>query len=309
MLRRTLSLILPLMVVMTCSVTTSVEAQDFRTSKILLKNYVYYDQNVEERQGTFYCGCTWSWLGESGGRTDLSSCGFNIRSQRSRAERIEWDHVVPSWAFGHQRKCWKSGGRPNCAASDALYRKMESDLHNLVVSVGEINADKANYRFGMVTDPAQRYGQCNMKIDFKGRIVEPPDSVKGQVARIHFYMHDKYELKMSRQQQQLMIAWDKHNPVTAWEVERNNRVKKIVGYGNPFVSGEKVWKLGGGADGAQGLSDALRPDSIRGNLRSRVYHLPMGCPSYEKIGVGSIIQFDSEQAAIEAGYRKAGNCS
>ena len=43
------------------------------------------------------------------------------------------------------------------------------------------------------------------------------------------------------------------------------------------------------------------------NSRSRVYHLPR-CPSYAAVSPKNRLEFDSEQAASAAGYRKAGNC-
>ena len=49
---------------------------------------------------------------------------------KTGASRVEWEHVVPAWQFGHQRQCWQDGGRKNCA-KDPVYRKMESDMHNL----------------------------------------------------------------------------------------------------------------------------------------------------------------------------------
>ena len=81
----------------------------------------------------FYCGCKYS-----GNRVDLRSCGYTPRKNANRAQRIEWEHIVPAWVIGHQRQCWQKGGRKNCAANDAQFRKAEADLHNLVPSIGEV---------------------------------------------------------------------------------------------------------------------------------------------------------------------------
>lgn len=304
---------------------SSAEVGSFREAKKLLKAHVYFDQN-QGQQGTFYCGCSWRWLGESGGRTDLASCGYQVRAQSTRAERIEWEHVLPSWAMGHQRQCWQNGGRQNCVANDSVFRAMETDLHNLVVSVGEVNADRSNYSFGKVQRSQGYYGQCSFKVDFKARMAEPRDAVKGRVARIYFYMHDRYGLNMSRQQQQLLMAWDRMFPVDAWERERDARIARVVGRHNPFVTGERHWTLGhrptrdglGGtatltrADSQREVFSAVSPDArqpIRGNRNSRVFHLPQGCPSYDAMSPRNIVNFSSEAEALSAGYRKAGNCS
>ncbi|MGQ3825463.1 endonuclease [Pseudomonas alliivorans] len=37
-----------------------------------------------------------------------------------------------------------------------------------------------------------QYGACPTRTDFQQRVTEPRDQVKGAVARIYFYMHDRY---------------------------------------------------------------------------------------------------------------------
>lgn len=54
-----------------------------------------------------------------------------------------------------------------------------------------------------------------VELIFKQKVFEPRDEAKGQVARVYFYMHDRYNLSMSRQQQQLLMkAWDNKYPPT-----------------------------------------------------------------------------------------------
>ena len=48
-------------------------------------------------------------------------------------------------------------------------------------------------------------------------------------------MSDRYSVPLSKQQRQLMAVWDKQDPIDAWERERNLRIKKAQGHGNPFV--------------------------------------------------------------------------
>lgn len=52
---------------------------------------------------------------------------------------------------------------------------------------------------------------------------------------------------------------------------------------------------------------ATASGKIRGNLKSKVYHLP-GCPGYERVNPDLILSFKTESAAQRAGYRKAENC-
>lgn len=183
--------------------------------------------------GTFYCGCKIQWQGKKG-VPDLASCGYQVRKNADRANRIEWEHVVPAWSFGHQRQCWQNGGRKNCA-KDEDYRRMETDLHNLQPSIGEVNGDRGNFMYSQWNGGESQYGQCAMKIDFKNKLAEPPERARGAIARTWFYMRDQYQLQMSKQQTQLMTAWDKQYPVTAWECERDNRIARVQGNHNPYV--------------------------------------------------------------------------
>ena len=296
----------------------------FEKAKIELRRTVYHDRNDD---GDLYCGCTWQWMGRSGGRVDLAACGYEVRADRNRAQRIEWEHVVPAWVLGHQRQCWQKGGRENCKSTDPVFRVMEADMHNLSPSIGEVNADRSNFRFGMLPSTAKQYGTCPTRTDFKQRVTEPRDEVKGQVARVYFYMHDRYNLSMSKQQQQLLMAWHRQYPVSDWERERDRRIARSMGHHNPFVTGERSWSLGyrpvgdglsaGRSVGASQVTPQPRPVTqsvaavagpVIGNRNSKVYHLPVGCPSYTQVSERNRVPFTSEAEAEAAGYRRAGNC-
>ena len=293
----------------------------FTEAKVVAKQKIYLDQN-NSATGDLYCGCKWTWVGKSGGRIDLKSCGYETRKQQTRAERTEWEHIVPAWTFGHQRQCWQNGGREHCVDSDPTFRAMEADLFNLYPSVGEVNGDRSNFNYGMVSGVAPQYGQCTTKIDFQQKTAEPRDEVKGLVARTTFYMFDRYKLSMSRQQQQVLMAWDKQHPVTAWEKQRDQRIAAIMGHSNLFVTGERKWALGYTPQGAgvasapavkpapaePTLANALSAGAVLGNRNSHVYHLATGCPGYSQVSQKNQVAFGSEAQAQAAGYRKAGNC-
>lgn len=292
-------------------------ASSFGKAKQLARTEVYFDQNHTER-GTVYCGCEWEWKGRSGGRVDWSSCGYEVRKQEHRAVRTEWEHVMPAYSLGHQRQCWQTGGRKNCVKNDPLFHDMHVDLHNLTPSVGEVNADRSNFRFSPLPGEPARHGACPSRVSFKDRQFEPRDQAKGFVARIMFYMHDRYSLPMSRQQERLLMVWNRQHPVTKWELERNLRIFRVQGTSNDFVTGKAEWKRGykprgeglkntGLQAGNQRVEKSAEP--IIGNTNSNIYHLPGGvCPSYNRVAERNREYFPSEQAAKKSGYRKAGNC-
>ena len=273
---------------------------------------------------TFYCNCPINWSGFSG-KADLVACNYKIRKDAQRANRVEWEHVMSAHSFGQQRPCWRQGGRKNCVATDRIFRQMEADMYNLVPSVGEVNGDRSNFRFGILPSTPYQHGQCPVKIDFQQRVIEPRTEIRGQIARIYFYMHDRYNLSMSRQQEQLFVAWNKQYPVSDWEKLRNQRIARIMQHTNPYVTGEKEWVIGDRNQkdelSKNAASKTLEQEKInsqlaevdnelpiRGNKNSKVYHLPIGCPSYDAMKNSNIVKFNSEREARESGYRKAGNC-
>jgi len=297
----------------------------FTEAKVVAKQKIYLDQ-ANSPLGELYCGCKWTWVGKSGGRVDAKSCGYETRKLQTRAERTEWEHIVPAWTFGHQRQCWQNGGREHCVDEDPTFRAMEADLFNLYPSVGEVNGDRSNFNYGMVSGVAPQYGQCTTKVDFQQKTAEPRDEVKGLVARTTFYMFDRYKLSISRQQQQLLMAWDKQHPVSAWEKQRDQRIAAIMGHSNPFVTGERTWTLGYKPAGAPDIAASAAPKNavkevakptlasasidgaIIGNRNSHVYHLASGCPGYSQVAQKNQVAFGNEAEAQAAGYRKAGNC-
>lgn len=203
----------------------------FYRAKSQLAREVYTDYNT-----AFYSGCRF-FAKEKRLEPDWQTCGYKPRKNANRAGRIEWEHVVPAWMFGHQLQCWQEGGRANCRSNSQPFRQMEADMHNLVPAIGEINGDRSNYQYGMIEGEPRVYGtRVNMEVDFPARTVEPPDNVYGDIARTYFYFRDRYDFRLSRQMTQLMTAWNNMDPVDAWEQRRNQRIKEIQGNDNPYVS-------------------------------------------------------------------------
>jgi deoxyribonuclease-1 len=194
---------------------------------------------------TFYCDCAYS-----GSTVDLASCGYQPKKTRERAERLEWDHVVPAEAFGQSFVEWREGspecvdrkGKPfkgrNCARKMALpFRFMEADLYNLQPESAEVNLLRSNYSMAMIPGEAREFGRCDLEI--AGRKTEPRPDIRGDIARTYFYMNAAYPGRgiISRQNEQLFEAWDKEDPVDNWERERARRIEQIQGNRNPFVTG------------------------------------------------------------------------
>ena len=196
---------------------------------------------------TFYCGCGYQNIGKKL-VPKWSSCGYSPRNeytksgkQNSRSLRIEWEHVMPAWFFGNQMECWKAGGRKACK-KDKLFEKMEADLHNLVPAIGEINGDRSNFSFAPIDGEKRVYGECDFEINFKDRVVEPREAIRGDIARIYFYMSETYNVTLTQELQNMLKTWSELDPVDQKELERNSKIFRIQGNSNPFVDAKKTIK-------------------------------------------------------------------
>jgi deoxyribonuclease I len=112
---------------------------------------------------------------------------------------------------------------------------MESDMYNLVPAIGEINRLRYNYSYAMIPGEKRAFGKCDMEIE--GRKGEPPPDKRGNIARTYFYMDWAYPGHgvISKKNRKLFQAWDKEDPVDAWECERCKRIEGIQKNENPFV--------------------------------------------------------------------------
>jgi deoxyribonuclease-1 len=210
----------------------------FSKAKKLMMEKVYFDHKE-----TLYCGAAF----DEKKRVTLPS-GFYTEKHKKRANRVEWEHVVPAENFGRTFSEWRNG-HPNCVDSKGKafkgrncaskvnkeYRYMQSDLYNLYPAIGAVNAMRSNYNFTMIPDAATVFGTCQVKID--GKKVEPPMESRGQIARTYLYMEQRYpRYRMSKSQKQLMTVWNSQYPVTSVECKRADRIAAIQGNENLFVS-------------------------------------------------------------------------
>ncbi len=192
----------------------------------------------EQHPISFYCRCPLNKVGKKL-VPDLRACGYSSRKPKDRRyQRIEWEHVMPASWLGNQRQCWQHGGRKNCRAKDIAFNIMEAEMVNLVPAIGEVNRDRSNYKFGIIEGEKRQYGQCDFEVDNKHRIAEPKESIRGDIARIMFFMRDKYNIRLSAPQTALYKAWSKQDPIDERERRRNKKILAIQGHSNHYITGQ-----------------------------------------------------------------------
>ncbi|WP_417696283.1 endonuclease [Psychromonas sp.] len=215
------------------------QIQSFSSAKKKLEKEIYL---TSQDRHTLYCEAEFDSK-----KNIIPPNGFESDKYQKRAKRVEWEHVVPAENFGRNFSEWRTGnpicvtskgeaykGRRCAEKANEEYRYMQADMYNLYPAIGSVNASRRNYNFVMLGDIKNSFGSCAMKIE--NSKAEPPVGSRGVIARTYLYMDSFYDhYKMSKQQRQLMNAWNKTYPVSAWECERAKRISKIQGSNNEIL--------------------------------------------------------------------------
>lgn len=218
--------------------------QSWRSTKNTADDRIY-----RGRTTTFYCGCSYRSDGDSDGSgkiTDYAKCGYaSPTKHRRRATRVEWEHVVPaSLTPARNLPCWSGkGGRAKCEKNSPEAQAIIFDLHNLVPSIGQVNALRSNDRFADLSKArSTRFGKCGA-LDTRGKF-EPPDCKKGDTARIWLYMRDRHGVYTTPDEEEMFARWSAADPVSPWESEREKRISSLTGVSNLYVKGQPVDRAG-----------------------------------------------------------------
>jgi len=226
----------------------------FSKAKKLALTKIYKDHHK-----TFYCGCSFN----DKKQVNQASCGYKPRTpitksgkENIRDNRIEWEHVLPASKMGKHLACWggdrhqfsqcvKSNGklrsgRDCCQKVNRDFRNAHNDLVNLTPAVGEVNADRSNLPYAEIIGESRAYGQCDFEYDTVNKVVEPAERIRGDIARIQLYLEQTYGqvlgFKFSTDKRVMLDRWNVKDPVSDWEIERNQRICKAQGTSNNLVS-------------------------------------------------------------------------
>ena len=169
----------------------------------------------------------------------------------SVGNKMNKEHVVPqSW--------WGGGGK----------YPIYSDLLNVYPSETNANSRKSNYPLGKITGEVN-FDNGRIKVGKSsnsggcGYVVEPYDEFKGDFARIYLYDATCYQNiswdktayafptgtdtypTLEQWIIPILLEWNRLDPPSEWEKERNQRVQGIQGNRNPYIDypqlAEYVW--------------------------------------------------------------------
>ncbi len=126
-------------------------------------------------------------------------------------------------------------------AEDAI-----TDLHHLRVCDEQVNSDKSNFIFIDATG--------EFKLTNSGWY--PGDNWKGDVARMVLYLNVRYnEVITDMGTLEMFLSWNIEDPVSAFEINRNNVIENAQGNRNPFIDNPYLVTLTWGGENAQNKWD------------------------------------------------------
>lgn len=178
------------------------------------------------------------------------------------------DGYVRDWYSNATNYCHNVDNKGNYTKEGDMYNRehsvpqswfneaspMKSDIVHVLPTDGYVNNRRSSYPLADVNNVTyssknsySKLGSCKND-GYSGTVFEPNDEIKGDMARIYFYMATCYQDKcgnwgggiftssgMVDWEMNVMKAWSKLDPVDDVEIARNNAVKEVQGNRNPFV--------------------------------------------------------------------------
>jgi endonuclease I len=118
-----------------------------------------------------------------------------------------------------------------------------TDLHHLRVADSDVNELRSNNPY---TDGAGDYESFNETAFFPG------DDWKGDVARMILYLNVRYNEDISKVGNlELFLKWNREDPVSTFEMQRNNVIGSAQGNRNPFIDNPYLITLIWGGEDAE----------------------------------------------------------
>lgn len=164
----------------------------------------------------------------------ISTCG----SYSNEGDCYNREHIIPQSLFNQNLP-------------------MRTDIHFITPTDGKVNGMRSNYPFGNVGTASltslngSKLGN-SVSSGYSGTVFEPIDEFKGDIARMIFYFVTRYETQLSGfssgsilgnsaypglQVWELnqLLAWHALDPVSPFEVARNNASYVYQGNRNPYI--------------------------------------------------------------------------
>ena len=177
---------------------------------------------------------------------------------RSQGGGIAQNNEADGWNREHVWPLSKLGGDTGLTAGH--------DAHHIRPADVSVNSARGNLEFGLATTVvSDTYATGSSKCKKSDYYFEPRDEVKGDIARMLFYMAVRYEGDVSGEADlelvfdalgkttyeignlELLLEWNRIDPVDDFERNRNNVIYTYQNNRNPFIDypslADLIWSL------------------------------------------------------------------
>ena len=155
--------------------------------------------------------------------------------------------------YEHEGDCWnREHTWPQSWFNESTTPR--SDLFHVYPTDGYVNGQRSNYPYGEVNNPTytsgngSKLGPC-VTSGYSGKVFEPVDEYKGDIARTYFYMSVRYygedsdwgtsgmtnKSEIKDWAMTMLLRWSDEDPVSQKEIDRNNAVYGYQSNRNPFI--------------------------------------------------------------------------
>ncbi|WP_241566997.1 endonuclease [Hahella sp. KA22] len=166
----------------------------------------------------------WGKLYANGGKTFFCKKEFSKKSIL-----VTESYIYSSLWIRDNLEC---GTPRQCRENNEAYRRMASDLHNIYPEDARFELERRAAKFEELGNEVKA-NECGIRQVFG--IIDPPDDIKGDIARSLLYMHTTYNLPLYGNLDQLK-RWSRADPPTPEEIARDIQIRELQGNSNPFIT-------------------------------------------------------------------------
>lgn len=202
--------------------------KDFNHAKRIMKETHYMGATK-----TGYCNCpmtSWNTFTNKG-------CGYVNDKYDKIWHKIEYEHLVPLSRILENTKAYKVG-HPSCGFDkgrkcvEKVYGFVSGDLYVSLPSETELNRVHSNHQWAELGSKGKKFGTCDFY--YADKKVQPPQHLKGLIARAYMYVEDVYKVKViSNKNKKLFEIWASYPP-SQDQCQRAKNIMKIQGNENKF---------------------------------------------------------------------------
>ena len=164
-------------------------------------------------------------------------CGLKFSKPRITDDNkaLTIDHIYTTSRMIRALHC---SSRSDCYKNNKKFAGMEADMHNLYPVWLDLSNNFYDAEFGEIPGENWRVDGCDF--ERKNGVVEPRVLARGNIARAIFYMHARYDLPVEKKTLQMLKQWNRDDPPSSQEIERNNRIEQIQGNRNAYIDDPQI---------------------------------------------------------------------